>query len=62
MIAELAATHGRVPELIRTRELASSYKLEQMRRVWILEKQTAWKREGDFDRIEIITEMCMNRP
>ena len=57
MIAELAATHGHVHELIRTRELASSYKLEQMRRVRTLEKQASWKREGGFDRIENIAEI-----
>ena len=38
MIAEEAATRGRMHELIRVRELASSHKLEQMRRVRMLEK------------------------
>ena len=57
MIAKLAATRGRVREVIRDRKLASSHKSEQMQRVRMLEKQTAWKREGGFDRIEIIAEM-----
>ena len=57
MIAELAATHGRVRELIRVKGLASSHKLEKMQCVWMLEKQATWKREGGFDRIEIIAEM-----
>ena len=39
MIAESAATRGRVHELIRVRELVSSHNLEQMRRVRILETQ-----------------------
>ena len=44
-------------EPIRDRELTSSHKLEQMRRVGMLEKQAAWKREGGFDRIEIIAQI-----
>ena len=38
MIAIVAATRERVRELIRDRELASSHKLEQMRRVRMLKK------------------------
>ena len=57
MIAELAATRERVCELIRVRELASLHKLEQMRRVQMLGKHATWKREGGFDRIEIIVEI-----
>jgi hypothetical protein len=57
MIAVLATTRERVREFVRDRELASSHKLEQMRRVRVLEKQAAWKREGGFDIIEIIAEM-----
>ena len=45
MIVELVATRWRMRELIRARELASSHKLEQMRRVRMLEEQAAWKRE-----------------
>ena len=51
MIAELAVTRERVRELIRTREIVSSHKLEQIRRVQILEKQDV------FDRIKIIAKM-----
>ena len=58
MIEELAASHAQhVREFVRERELASSHKLKQMRRVHMLEKQAAWDREGGFDRIKIIAEM-----
>ena len=57
MVADLAITRGRVRKLIRVRELAASHKLEKMRRVRMLEKQAAWKREDGFDRIEVIAEM-----
>ena len=56
MVSKLAITRGRVRKLIRVRELAASHKLEQMRRVRMLEKQVAWKREGGFDRIEVTAE------
>ena len=55
--AALRATRERVCELIRDKELASSHQLEQMRHVRMLEKQAAWKREGSFDRIEIVAEI-----
>ena len=54
MLADLAAVRERVHKRIRVRELAAFCKLEQMRRVRMLEKQAAWKREGDFNRNEII--------
>ena len=58
MIAILRVTRKRVRELIRDRELASSNKQEQMlRRVKMLEKKAAWKREDGFNRIEIVAEM-----
>ena len=57
MTSELVATRWRVRELIRVRELASSHRVEKMRRVRMLEMQEAWEREGCFDRIEIIAEM-----
>ena len=57
MIEEFTAIRWRVRELTRVRDLASSHKLEQMRRVRVLEKQAAWKREGGFDRVESIAEM-----
>ena len=44
-------------EFIWYRELALSHKLEQMRRVRMLEKQAAWKEDGCFDSIDIIAEM-----
>ena len=57
IIEELGATSSSVRERIRARDLASSHGLEQMRRLWMLEEQKAWKREGGFDRIEAIAEM-----
>ena len=60
-IAELAATSWRVHEHIRVRELALSHRLERMQCLRMLEEQKAWKREGGFDRIEIIAEMHAQR-
>ena len=57
MIAVLRATRECMRELIWDRELASLHQLEKVRHVRMLEKQAAWKREGGFDRIEIIAEM-----
>ena len=57
IIAELVATCGRMRELIQDRELASSHKLEQIRRARMFEKQVARKRASGFDRIKIIAEM-----
>ena len=52
MLAELAA----VRELILVTKLATSHKLEQIRRLRVHEKVTAWKRGDGFDRNEIIAE------
>ena len=57
MTSESVATRWCVRELVQVRELASSHRLEKMRRVRMLEMQEAWKREGCFDGIEIIAEM-----
>ena len=58
MIVVLRATREHMPELIRDTELALSHKLEQMRRVRMLEKkQAAWKREDCFDGIETDAEI-----
>ena len=38
-------------------ELAVSHKLEQIRRVRMVEKEVVWKREIAFDMIEVIAEM-----
>ena len=57
IIAEIVATRERVRELIRVRELASSHKLERIRRVRMLEKQAVRKKGSGFDKIEIIAKM-----
>ena len=61
MIEELETTCWRLCECIRVRELAAAHKLERMRRLRMLEKQEAWKRETGFDRIEIIAQMDAHR-
>ena len=43
-------------KLNRVKELVASHKLEQVRRVRMLEKKAVWKRKGGFVRIEIIAE------
>ena len=45
MLADLAAVRERVHKLIRARELAAFHKLEQMRRVQMLQKPAAQKRK-----------------
>ena len=57
MLAELSAISWRVRERGRVREFASSHRLEQMRRLWMLEEQEVWEREVGFDRIAIIAKM-----
>ena len=57
IIAEVEATSWCLRECIRVRELAATHRLERMCRLWMLEKQKAWKRKAGFDRIEIIDEM-----
>ena len=57
IIAEVQATRWRLPECIRVRVLAATHRLGQMRRLRMLEEKKAWKREVDFDKIEITAEM-----
>ena len=61
IIAEVEATSWRLRECIRARELAATLRLGRMRRLRMLEKQRAWKREAGFDRIEITAEMDEQR-
>ena len=56
MLAELAVVRERLHKLVLFRELATYHKLEQIRRVPMLEKQAALAREDGFDRIEVIAE------
>ena len=37
------------------------HRLGQMRRLWMLEGQKAWKREADFDYIDTAAEMDARR-
>ena len=57
MIVEVEATSWRLREVMWVRELATTHRLERMRRLQMLEKQKAWKREAGFDRIKTIAEM-----
>ena len=57
MIAEVEVKRWRLRECIRVRKLATTYILDRMRRLRMLEEQKAWKREAGFDRIEVIVEM-----
>ena len=57
MIADLAIIRGRVRKLIRARELATSYELDQMQSVGMLEQRATKMRENGFDRIEVVAEM-----
>ena len=43
------------------RELASTHRLERMRRLRMLEEQEAWKRETGFDPVEVIAEINAQR-
>ena len=52
IIAEVQATSWRLRECNRIRELAETHRLEQMRRLRMLEEKKAWKREAGFDHIE----------
>ena len=61
MIAEVEATSWRLRETIRVGELAATHRVGQMRRLLMLEKQKAWKREVDFHRIEAAAEMDAQR-
>ena len=57
MIREIGATCWRLRECIWVRKLASTHRLERMRRLRMLEGQKAWTRQAGFDRIEITSEM-----
>ena len=57
MLADFSITGRRVRKLIRITKLAAIHTQEKVRRVRMLEKQAAWKREGDFDRIKTVSEM-----
>ena len=61
MVVESAATSWNLHERIRVRELAASHRLEQIRRLQMLEEQKAWKKEAGFDLIEIIAETHVQR-
>ena len=55
--AEVEAISWHLRECIWVRDLAATHRPGQVRRLWMLEEQTAWKREAGFDRNEIIAEM-----
>ena len=55
MLVDLTITCRRVRKRIWARELAAAHKLEQIRRVRMIEKRVAWKKEGG--KIEIIAGM-----
>ena len=61
MIAEVEATSWRLRKTIRVRGLTVTHRLEQIRRLLMLEEQKAWKREVGFDRIETAAEMDTER-
>ena len=61
IIAEVEATSWRLRETIRVMELAATHRLGQMRRLWMLEEQKAWKREAGFDYIDTAAEMDARR-
>ena len=63
IIAEvlIEAINWRLRECIRVKELAATHRLEQMRRLRILEEQKAWKQEIGFDRIETADETDAQR-
>ena len=60
-IAEIEATCWRLRECIRVSELTPIHLIGQMRRLWILEEQKAWKREASFDYNETAAEMNARR-
>ena len=61
IIAEVQATSWRQREYTRVRELAATYRLEQIRCLRMPEEQKAGKREAGFDRIEITAKMDEQR-
>ena len=52
----VVATIWRIQGTIRVRELATTHRLGQMRRLLMHEKHKTWKREFGFDRIETADE------
>ena len=61
IIAEVQATSWGLSECIRVRELAATHRLGQLRRLRMLEKQKARKREGGFDHIDTSAEIDAQR-
>ena len=61
MIAEVEATRWRLRETVRVRELAPTHRQGKIRRLLMLEKQKAWKREFGFDCIETAAAMDEKR-
>ena len=61
IIPEVEAISWRVRECARARKLAATQRLVQMRRLWMLEEQKAWKREAGFERIDITAEIDAQR-
>ena len=57
----IEATSWRLRESIRVRELAATHRLGRMRRLRMLEKQKAWKREAGLGRIDTVAEMDAQR-
>ena len=55
------ATSWRLRESMRVRELTTTYRLGQMRCLWMLEQQKAWKRKAGFDYIDTAAEMDAQR-
>ena len=60
-IAEIEATSWRLRECIRVPELTPIHVMGQMRCLWMLEEQKAWKREASFDYNETAAEMNARR-
>ena len=57
IIAKVKETSWRLRGCIQVRELATTHRLEQMRRLRMLEEQKAWKREAGLDRVKTIVNM-----
>ena len=55
MHAELAATRERVHKLILAREIAASYRLDQINHLRLQDKLAAWRRTNGFDRSEVLS-------
>ena len=57
----IEAACWRLREYLRAKELGSTDRLGQMRRLRMLEGQRAWKREASFDRIDPAAEVNVQR-